>query len=75
MANKVREIIAKGQHNLIGTGIGAVAGFLVTKKVIKADKTWKLVVGTLVGAVAGAIISASIKAKKSEPTKETVTKK
>ena len=75
MANQVSEIIAKGKNNPLGLLIGAGAGFLIAKKLVKTQKTWVIVVVTVVGAIGGAMISSSIKAHKSAPTKSDVVKK
>ena len=35
MANSVKEIVAKGKSNILGGVLGAVAGYLVAKKLVK----------------------------------------
>jgi F0F1-type ATP synthase assembly protein I len=72
MSNQVSVIVAKAKNNVVGMLVGGGAGFLVGKKVIKTEKTWVLIVSTLVGAVVGTLVSASIKAKSSQPTDATV---
>jgi F0F1-type ATP synthase assembly protein I len=72
MANQLRTLGAKAQNNPLGLLVGAGAGFLVAKKLIKTQKTWVLVATSIVGAVAGVLVQSKMKAKASQPTAKTV---
>ena len=74
MANQVNEIIGKAKNNPLGLILGAGAGFLVAKKVVKTEKLLMVIASSLVGAIAGVLVQSKIKAKKSQPTNATVTK-
>ena len=69
---KTTEVYQKTKQNLIGAGIGAIAGYIVSKTVVKTEKNWLIAVCTVAGAIAGAFVSAKIKAKNSVPTQKIV---
>jgi outer membrane lipoprotein SlyB len=68
----MKEVVTKVTSNPIGLLVGAGAGYLIASKVIKSDKMWITVVSAVVGGVVGATIQSRMKAKASQPTKETI---
>lgn len=60
---KANEVLGKAKSNMVGTIVGAGAGYLVAKKAVKTTKTWVTVLITVGGAIAGAMAQASMKAK------------
>lgn len=68
----MKEVVSKVTNNPIGLVVGAGAGFLIALKVVKTDKMWVKVASAIVGGVVGATIQSRMKAKKSQPTKETI---
>ncbi len=63
--------IEKVKSNPMGLVLGAGAGFLVAKKLVKTEKMWVLVAITLAGGIAGALAQSHMKAKKGVPTAAT----
>ena len=72
MANQIKTLVAKAQNNPLGLLVGAGAGFLVGKKLIKTHKVWALVVSSVVGGIAGVLIQSKMRAKAGQPTKAVV---
>lgn len=70
----VNKTVSVVKNNFIGAIVGAGAGFLVAKKVIKTEKTWLKIVITIVGAGVGATAQSKFFAKKGAPTSATVKK-
>jgi general stress protein CsbA len=71
----MKEQVAKVTSNPIGAVVGGVAVFMAAKKLGKVTNKWALIGLTVVGVVAGALAQNAIKAKKSEPKKDTVVTK
>jgi outer membrane lipoprotein SlyB len=69
----MKEQIAKIKTNPVGTGVGAVGGYLIATKVLKTEKLWMTIAVAVVGGVVGAMVQANMKAKKGMPTASTVT--
>lgn len=70
----MNSIISTVKSNPVGLIVGAGAGFLIAKKVVKTDKVIVLVAVTAVTAILGAMAQSKMHAKKSEPTAATVKK-
>jgi hypothetical protein len=68
----MKDTVAKLKNNPMGVVLGAGAGFLVAKQLIKTEKMWVVIATAVVGGVAGAMVQASMKAKGSQPTASTV---
>jgi len=68
----MKETVAKMKNNPMGLILGAGAGFLVAKQLMKTEKMWVIVASAVVGGVAGAMVQANMKAKKGVPTATTV---
>ena len=68
----MKDTVAKLKNNPMGLILGAGAGFLVAKQLVKTEKMWVLVAVTVAGGVAGAMVQANMKAKKGVPTATTV---
>ena len=65
--------IAKIKSNPVGTGVGAVAGYLIATKLVKTEKMWMTIAIAVVGGLVGAMVQSNMKAKKGMPTASTVT--
>ncbi len=70
----MKEQFSKLTANPIGAIGGAVAGYYLSKKLLKVENMWLLAGLTVVGAVLGANAQSAMKAKGSIPTAETVKK-
>jgi outer membrane lipoprotein SlyB len=69
----MKEQIAKIKGNPVGTGVGAVGGYLIATKLLKTEKMWMTIAVAVVGGVVGAMVQANMKAKKGMPTASIVT--
>jgi outer membrane lipoprotein SlyB len=70
----VKDTLGTAKNNIVGTIVGAGAGYLASKKLIKTDKLWLTITSALVGGVLGAIVQSKMKAKAGVPTAATVKK-
>jgi hypothetical protein len=65
---KINETLTKVKANMVGSIIGAGAGYLVAKRVIKTEKMLWTGLTIVAGIVVGAMISSNMKAKSGVPT-------
>ncbi len=59
----LQKIYYSYKNTLIGTIAGGAAGYYLSKKYIKGNKTWMLVAGVIAGATLGSLVDYKVRAK------------
>ncbi len=64
----IKEVGSTAKTNIIGLGLGAVAGYFIAKKAVKVENKWAMYGIIAVSAIAGAIVQKSVMANKNKAT-------